>query len=136
MSARRAAAAGLSTTDLESGRVLDAWYPAPVLGQQPAPVDGLAQAAREDDLRGVRVDAIETGIDLDAAPADVPDAYLRLHLISHRLARPHEVNLDGIFGALPNVAWTSLGPAAVERVEEVRLRARAAGRHLEVYGVD
>jgi len=136
MSTRSAAGAGLSTTDLASGRVLDAWYPAPVLGATAPPVEGLKDAAGTDDLRGVRVEAVETASDLDAAPADTADAYLRLHLLSHRLVRPHEVNLDGIFGVLPNVAWTSLGPVATERVEEVRLRARAAGEHLQVYGVD
>jgi 2,3,4,5-tetrahydropyridine-2-carboxylate N-succinyltransferase len=136
MRARSASGQGLSTVDLESGRTLDAWYPAPLLGEDAAGPDGLGDAAREDDLRGVRVELCETRIDLDAPPADVPDAYLRLHLLSHRLVRPHEVNLDGVFGVLANVAWTSLGPVAVERVERVRLAARRTGTHLEVYGVD
>jgi 2,3,4,5-tetrahydropyridine-2-carboxylate N-succinyltransferase len=130
-----AAAIGLQTTDAASGRVLDAWYPAPALAAEPEPVDGLARA--EDPLRGVVVEPVVTLIgDLDAPPADVPDAYLRLHLLSHRLVRPHGVNLDGIFGVLPNVAWTSLGPVDVARLADVRLRLRLTGRHLEVYGVD
>ena len=66
-------------------------------------------------------------IALDQAPAGTADAYLRLHLLSHRLVRPHGLNLDGIFAALPNNAWTSLGPVPVEEIEQVRLRARAAG---------
>ena len=63
-------------------------------------------------------------IDLDAAPADPADAYLRLHLLSHRLVAPNTVNLDGIFGVLPNVVWTNAGPCAVEGFERTRLRLR------------
>jgi 2,3,4,5-tetrahydropyridine-2,6-dicarboxylate N-succinyltransferase len=134
---RSAAGAGLSTVDLQSGRVLDAWYPAPALAAEAAPVDALDVAARADDVRDVRVEPITTVVaDLDAPPADVADAYLRLHLLSHRLVRPHEINLDGIFGVLPNVAWTSLGPVDLERVERARLAARSHGAHLAVYGVD
>jgi 2,3,4,5-tetrahydropyridine-2-carboxylate N-succinyltransferase len=131
----RAAATGLMTVDRSSGRTLDAWYPQPGLDAEPAPVPGLAPYA--DDLRGVVVEPVTTVVeDLAAPPADVPDAYLRLHLLSHRLVRPHGVNLDGIFGVLPNVAWTSLGPVDVARIEEVRLRCRTSDRHLAVYGVD
>src|SRR3954469_21534928 len=142
MSTRSAAGRGLTTVDIDSGRTLDAWYPAPALGDAADGPDGLADGAREDAARGVRVEVVETRIDLDeppapaGPPADAPDAYLRLHLLSHRLVRPHGLNMDGIFGVLQNVAWTGLGPVAVERVEAVRLRARAEGRHLEVYGLD
>jgi 2,3,4,5-tetrahydropyridine-2-carboxylate N-succinyltransferase len=130
-----ASAHGLQTIDLATGAVLDAWYPRPALGAEPAPVDGLG--ARDDDVRGVRVDPVTTVLaDLDAPPADVPDAYLRLHLLSHRLVAPHGLNLDGVFGVLANVAWTTLGPVPIDRVEEVRLRVRAAGGHLGVQGVD
>ena len=59
--------------------------------------------------------------DLHAPPDGTADAYLRLHLLSHRLVKPHDVNLDGIFGALPNVAWTSVGP-----VDPANLTARPA----------
>ena len=86
----------------------------------------------------MRVEPVTTVIDdLDAPPADAADAYLRLHLLSHRLVRPHDVNLDGVFGVLPNVAWTSLGPVDVEQAR-ARAPARAAppGGHLEVFGVD
>src|SRR5690348_635219 len=136
MSNRSAAAIGLSTVDVESGRALDAWYPQPALGPDASRPEGLEDGARADVLRGVNVEVVETRIDLDAPPADTPDAYLRLHLLSHRLVRPHEANLDGVFGVLPNVAWTSLGPMAVERVDSVRLAAKRDGVHLEVYGVD
>jgi 2,3,4,5-tetrahydropyridine-2-carboxylate N-succinyltransferase len=121
---------GLATIDVESGRVLDVFYPRPTLGTEPEPVD---LRASEDDQRGVREELVETVIeDLDTAPADVPDAYLRLHLLSHRMVRPHEVNLDGIFGVLPNVAWTSRGAMAIERVAQ----ARAEGGRVEVRSVD
>ena len=74
-------------------------------------------------------------IDLDAAPVDVPDAYLRLHMLSHRLVRPHGLNLDGLFGVLPNVVWTSAGPCPVEGFEVTRARLSARAP-LTVFGVD
>ncbi|MGW3725580.1 2,3,4,5-tetrahydropyridine-2,6-dicarboxylate N-succinyltransferase, partial [Streptomyces sp. NPDC000851] len=90
-----------------------------------------------DDVRGVEVVAVRTVISsLDDKPLDTHDAYLRLHLLSHRLVRPNEQSLDGIFGLLANVAWTSLGPVAVDTLETVRLAARARGLHLSVFGVD
>src|SRR3954454_1307683 len=132
-----AAATGLSTIDDASGRALDAWYPQPVLASEPAGTNGLPSAERADPLRGVRVVPVTTVIaDLDQPPADTADAYLRLHLISHRLVKPHGVNLDGVFGVLPNVAWTSLGPVDIAQVTATQLRCRSDGRHLEVYGVD
>ena len=74
--------------------------------------------------------------DLAAPPADAHDAYLRLHLLSHRLVAPRELNMDGVFGVLANVVWTSAGPCAPEGFEEVRVRFLAAGRRLQVFGVD
>jgi 2,3,4,5-tetrahydropyridine-2-carboxylate N-succinyltransferase len=123
--------------------VLDVWYPSPVLGDAPtdgpraqAP-DALREAAGEDPVRGVRIVAVTTAVDLDAPPADTADAYLRLHLLSHRLVAPNEQNLDGIFGVLPIVVWTDAGPCAVEGFEQTRLRLRAAtGRPPTVLGVD
>jgi 2,3,4,5-tetrahydropyridine-2,6-dicarboxylate N-succinyltransferase len=75
-------------------------------------------------------------IDLDTPPATTSDAYLRLHLLSHRLVRPRSINLDGIFSSLPNVVWTSAGPCSIEGFERVRTRLRARGGHLTIYGVD
>ncbi len=129
---------GLATID-GSGTVLDAWYPTPVLGEAPAGANKsaeLAAAQRIDPLRGVEVRMALTEIDLDTAPTSVEDAYLRLHLLSHRLVEPHGLNLDGLFGTLNNVVWTSAGPCAVAGFESVRLRFRAAGQQLTVYGVD
>jgi len=129
-----AAAHGLATVDVASGRVLDVYYPAPALGSEPA---GALGQASTDDVRGVRIEAVTTVIeDLGAPPADVADAYLRLHLLSHRLVRPHGLNLDGIFAVLPNVAWTTLGPVEIDQLPAARERARAGGLHLMVLGVD
>jgi len=129
---------GLATT-AAAAEVLDTWYPAPALGS-PGTGDAapalLAQAQQEDPVRGVRLTVVRTVADLDAPPADVPDAYLRLHLLSGRLVRPHGVNLTGIFGVLPNVAWTSLGPVRVTDVDGVRARQRARRAPFSVHSVD
>jgi 2,3,4,5-tetrahydropyridine-2-carboxylate N-succinyltransferase len=130
-----AAGAGLATYD-GAGRLLDAWFPAPGLGAT-AGDPGVPLAAHVDEIRGVTAQPVTVTIEsLATQPADAADVYLRLQLLSHRVIRPHEANLDGIFGLLTNVAWTSLGPVAAEEVEQVRLRARTAGHRLEVYGVD
>jgi 2,3,4,5-tetrahydropyridine-2-carboxylate N-succinyltransferase len=127
---------GLATFDIASGAVLEVLYPAPALGDEPTPVE-LPTGARVDELRGVRSEPVTTVVDdLAAAPAGTADAYLRLHLLSHRLVRPHELSLEGLFGVLPNVAWTSLGPVPVDRLAAARLRARAQGTPLTVLSVD
>ncbi len=113
------------------------WYPNPALGANSVDVPGLDSAIDVDEIRGVDVRTIRTEIaDLSAVPLDAADVYLRLHLISHRLVRPREINLDGVFALLPNVAWTSLGPVPIEHLTDVRLRARSKGVHLTVHGVD
>lgn len=130
-----AAAIGLAT--ICDDVILDVWYPAPCLGSEPADVPGVSAATGPDDLRGVMVRTVSTVIaDLAAAPVDTADAYLRLHLLSCRLVRPRTVNLDGIFGLLPIVAWTSLGPIPVGNLQSARLHARARGQHLTVHGID
>ena len=113
---RFAWADGLATI-ADDNTTLDAWFPKPALGRKGeghtvAP-ELLAHEGR-DAQRNVTVRAISVEIDLDATPADTADAYLRLHLLSHRLVRPRTINLDGIFGVLPIVAWTSAGPIAPE----------------------
>jgi 2,3,4,5-tetrahydropyridine-2,6-dicarboxylate N-succinyltransferase len=130
-----AAALGLATMD--GGDILDVWYPHPVLGSAPADVPNLDAGTKGDDIRGVTVTAVRTVIeDLAAPPVDAADAYLRLHLLSHRLVKPRTINLDGIFGKLPLVAWTNLGPVPTARLNDVQLRARSKGVHLTVFGVD
>ena len=122
------------------GGVLDTWYPSPSLGDAPddaAPPEGLTSLEGADELRGVRRVVVRTVVkDLQAAPADTHDAWLRLHLLSSRLVAPRTISVEGIFGLLSNVVWTSEGPCAVEGFEETRLRLRAAGRSVAVYGVD
>ena len=140
MTTRTASGHGLLTITTDDsptpGTVLDAWFPAPTLGptEGPAPA-GLEALAGTDDARQVRREVRLVTIDLDAAPADTPDAYLRLHLLSHRLVEPNSINLDGVFGALPNVVWTSQGPCAVDGFESTRARLQARGT-VAVYGVD
>jgi 2,3,4,5-tetrahydropyridine-2-carboxylate N-succinyltransferase len=121
-----------------SGQVLDTYFPSPRLGRSDgsaAPVTFIS-AAVDDGAREVRTEVVHTEIDLDAPPATTSDAYLRLHLLSHRLLRPRSMNLDGIFSSLPNVVWTSAGPCAIEGFERVRTRLRARGGHLTIFGVD
>lgn len=119
--------------------VLDVWFPAPYLGPRAGAEDtgGLDSLTGDDEARGVRREVVVVDIpDLGAPPADTADVWLRLHLLSHRLVRPHEVNLDGVFGLLTNVVWTSAGPCAVEGFEQTRARLRADGTQVAVYGID
>ena len=89
-----------------------------------------------DDRRGVEIVPISIEIDTSAAPRDAIDVYLRLHLLSHRLAKPRSLNLGGVFGLLTNVAWTSIGPVALDVLDEVRDALRRRGEHLTVNGID
>ncbi|WP_327131587.1 2,3,4,5-tetrahydropyridine-2,6-dicarboxylate N-succinyltransferase [Streptomyces sp. NBC_01343] len=146
-----AVAAGLATI-ASDGTVLDTWFPAPELVAEPGPAGterltadqavqllgtAAAKAIRLDAVRDVEVVAVRTVISsLEDKPLDAHDAYLRLHLLSHRLVKPHGQSLDGVFGLLANVAWTSLGPVAVDQVEAVRLNARAEGQYLQVTSID
>ena len=130
-----ASAIGLATIAGEV--VLDVWYPAPTLGAIPKDVPDISSGINSTETIGAQVRSISTTIaDLAAPPVDTADAYLRLHLLSHRIVRPRTINLDGIFGLLPIVAWTDSGPVPLDRLTEVRLRARSKGHHLTVYGVD
>jgi len=128
------------TTYASDDTVLDTWFPAPALGARPedatAPAE-LVALEGSDRVRKVeqRVTLVEIP-DLSAPPASTVDAWLRLHLLSSRLVKPHEANLDGIFGLLANVVWTNAGPCAVAGFEATRARLRAAGRPVTVYGVD
>jgi 2,3,4,5-tetrahydropyridine-2,6-dicarboxylate N-succinyltransferase len=131
---------GLATI-AEDGTVLDTWYSSPALGQPDVgdaePPRELTALAGKDDRRRVRLEVVRTVVgSLLEPPADAQDAYLRLHLISHRLIRPHGCNLDGIFGRLANVVWTNHGPCIADEFERTRLRLRATGVSVQVFGVD
>ncbi|WP_062211181.1 2,3,4,5-tetrahydropyridine-2,6-dicarboxylate N-succinyltransferase [Streptomyces sp. NBRC 109706] len=146
-----AVAAGLATLAAD-GTVLDSWFPAPELTEEagPAGTERLTaeraavllgpdapDALGPDPRRGVEVIAVRTVISsIDDKPLDAHDVYLRLHLLSHRLVRPHGLSLEGIFALLANVAWTSIGPVPVDGVERARLAARAAGLSFSVSSVD
>ncbi|MBE1487100.1 2,3,4,5-tetrahydropyridine-2,6-dicarboxylate N-succinyltransferase [Plantactinospora soyae] len=137
---------GIGVATFAGDQVLDTWYPTGKLGLGSSPLvagengdvlDLPPGALGERALPGLRTVVVVTEIGSLADPIkDAADAYLRLHLLSARLVRPNELNLDGIFGVLANVAWTSAGPCPPERVDELRVLERAAGRHLAVYGVD
>ncbi len=156
--------AGLATV-LPDGRVLEVWYPSPTLatagevaavaGPIGAPASGsvrvepglaaelmgvdvdLGAVVGVDPIRGVERVALATFVEgLDDPPVDAADVYLRLHLLSHRLVRPNGANLDGVFGLLNNVVWTTAGPCAVEGFEQTRLALIAAGRVVRVLAVD
>ncbi len=147
-----ASAVGLATVS-PSGTVLDAWYPQPT---RTVPTDGkpgtvglddkeltrrvsaeFAALTGEDPVRDVCVRGIATIIeDLALPPADTYDVWLRLQLLSHRLITPNEANLDGVFGLLTNVVWTSAGPCLTEDFELTRVRLRRAHGHVTIHGVD
>ena len=124
-------------TITSDGMVLDTFFHQLGLGEikdhsQP----DLSRFEGEDSIRKVVKRSVALEIDLTKPPASVSDAYLRLHLLSHRFIKPHGLSLDGIFGILNNVVWTSHGPCAVSTFEEVRIELRAAYGQITVFGVD
>ena len=136
MSQRIASGHGLATVSL-SGAVLDTWFPEPVLGNLSTPVLPFLWAlAGVDEIRGVKREVVSLEIDLDKAPESVSDAYLRLHLLSHRVIKPHGANVEGIFGILNNVVWTSVGPCPVENFEITRANLKQKYGAITVLAVD
>ncbi|MFM2180051.1 MAG: hypothetical protein RL192_213 [Actinomycetota bacterium] len=136
MSQQIASGHGLATLSL-SGAVLDTWFPEPALGNLSAPVlPFLSALAGVDEVRGVKREVVSLEIDLNKAPESVSDAYLRLHLLSHRVIKPHGANLDGIFGILNNVVWTSVGPCPVENFEITRANLKQKFGAITVLSVD
>ncbi len=129
--------AGLATVT-NDGTVLDTWFPHVGLGDLPDRPwhDLLPEVAPSDDVRGCARRVTVMAIDTDDAPSSTSDAYLRLHLLSNRLMQPRTVNIDGIFGQLPNNAWTTVGPVQPDQVDALRLRLMADGVHLQVFGLD
>lgn len=126
---------GIAT--LAGSTVLDVWYPSPALGVLTGSADAtLTSMVGSDEARGVRREVVSLEIDLSVAPKDAKDAYLRLHLLSHRLVKPHGQSLEGIFGLLANVVWTSVGPCAVDGFEVTRAKLKAQHGHVSVFGVD
>lgn len=118
-------ASGIGLATLAGSRILEVWYPVPVLGDSPPLPGGLT--AGVDEGRGTVTRVVTTTADLDQPPADTADAYLRLHLLSHRLVTPGSINLEGIFTVLQTVVWTDRGPCAAEDFETTRARLRPQG---------
>jgi len=126
---------GIAT--LAGSTILDVWFPTPALGALSGTPDAsLISLAGKDEVRGVTREVISLEINLTEAPKDAKDAYLRLHLLSHRLVKPHGQSLEGIFGLLTNVVWTSHGPCSIEGFELTRARLKATYGHVTVFGVD
>ena len=127
---------GLATIT-DDGTVLDTWFRELGLGDEPEPekFEAYTTAERRDDTRRVNVRAVQVRIDTDEQPAGASDAYLRLHLLSHRLVKPNTLNLNGLFGTLANVVWTNRGPCPVEGFERLRMGMRADGP-VQVFSVD
>lgn len=139
MTSRPAWGYGLATIAAD-GTVLDTWFPTPRLGEFPASADPHIAPAEFEELvgsdprRGVEIEFLAVVIDLDAAPASTPDAYLRLHLLSHLLVVPNSINLDGLFGHLPITAWTTAGPMLP--AEAARRRPQLQRDGIALTGID
>ena len=125
-------------TQTQSGQTLECTFY--TLGLGSAPVNNIDNNLKsllgDDQLRKVKKVAVEVKIDLTQKPIDVADAYLRLQLLSHRLIKPHGLNLDGVFSILPNVVWTSAGACAVDGFEQIRPQLQSKYGNLVVYAVD
>lgn len=125
-----AKAVGIAT--YAGDRILDVWYPDPT--DDSADLSSLAMV---DEARRVETRVVTTTIDdLSEPPADPADAYLRLHLLSHRVYKPHDINMDGVFGVLNNVVWTTEGPCDVDDFSEVKKTLIGSGRSPAVTSVD
>ena len=136
-SAHSRLAHGHGVATLSGTTVLDVWFPAPSLGALASTADeSLRSLAKPDSDRGVTREVVSLEINLDDAPKDALDAYLRLHLLSHRLVAPHGQSLDGIFGLLSNVVWTSHGPCAIEGFELTRAKLKAKYGNVTIFAVD
>jgi 2,3,4,5-tetrahydropyridine-2,6-dicarboxylate N-succinyltransferase len=130
-------ASGHGIATISKGTTLDVWFPSPALsplaGSAPAELSALVGS---DDARGVTRELVSIEIDISKAPTSAADAYLRLHLLSHRLVKPHGLALDGVFSILSNVVWTSVGPCAVDGFEVTRARLKTAHGHVTIHSVD
>ena len=126
---------GISTI-AKDGSTLDTYFHQLGLGTAEASRVDLASLEGADNEREITRKLVKTEIELDKPPTSVADAYLRLHLLSHRLVKPHGLSLEGIFSILNNVIWTSHGPCAIAGFDQVRLKLRAKYGYLAIYGVD
>ena len=125
-------------TQTESGQTLDCHFHSIGLGSKPVNKQGETLSLQQDSdlIRKVKKIPVDIGIELSVAPKNVADVYLRLHLLSHRLVKPHGINLDNIFTILPNVVWTSVGACEINTFDQVRLALQNKYGNLTVYSVD
>ena len=125
-------------TQTQSGQILECSFYSLGVGSAPAASssDDYKSLEGDDQIRRVKRVAVVVNIDLTDQPKDVADAYLRLHLLSHRVVKPHGLNLDGIFAILPNVVWTSVGACAVEGFEQIRPKLQNKYGNIVIYAVD
>jgi 2,3,4,5-tetrahydropyridine-2-carboxylate N-succinyltransferase len=133
--ARHAWGVGLATIAAD-GTTLDTFYRHLGWGDAAPAGTPVESKTVTDERRGVVISPVSIVVDTESVPTSASDVYLRLHLLSHRLAVPRSVNLDGAFGLLANVAWTSLGPVALNQLDDVRYNQLRQGEHLVVHGVD
>jgi 2,3,4,5-tetrahydropyridine-2-carboxylate N-succinyltransferase len=133
--ARHAWGVGLATIAAD-GTTLDTFYRHLGWGDAAPAGTPVESKSVTDERRGVVISPVSIVVDTESVPTSASDVYLRLHLLSHRLAVPRSVNLDGAFGLLANVAWTSLGPVALNQLDDVRYNQLRQGEHLVVHGVD
>jgi len=139
MSSNQKSAYGFGiATQTQSGQILECFFYSLGVGSAPAASssDDYKSLEGDDQIRRVKKVAVVVKIDLTEQPKDVADAYLRLHLLSHRVVKPHGLNLDGIFAILPNVVWTSVGACAVEGFEQIRPKLQSKYSNLVIYAVD
>ena len=126
---------GIAT--ISGSTLLDIWFPSPALGPTSGTPDARLMAlVCKDEIRQVTRELLSLEIDTSSAPQSAADAYLRLHLLSHRLVKPHGLSLEGIFGLLTNVVWTSAGPCSTENFEDIRAALQARYGHVTVFSID
>ena len=126
---------GIAT--ISGSTLLDIWFPSPALGPTSGTPDARLMAlVGKDEIRQVTRELLSLEIDTSSAPQSAADAYLRLHLLSHRLVKPHGLSLEGIFGLLTNVVWTSAGPCSTENFEDIRAALQARYGHVTVFSID
>ena len=122
---------------MSGSTLLDIWFPSPALGPTSGtPGARLMALVGKDEIRQVTRELLSLEIDTSSAPQSAADAYLRLHLLSHRLVKPHGLSLEGIFGLLTNVVWTSAGPCSTENFEDIRAALQAKYGHVTVFSID
>lgn len=122
---------------MSGSTLLDIWFPSPALGPTSGTPDARLMALiGKDEIRQVTRELLSLEIDTSSAPQSAADAYLRLHLLSHRLVKPHGLSLEGIFGLLTNVVWTSAGPCSTENFEDIRAALQARYGHVTVFSID